>query len=290
MDAWLFPAIALSAVIVVFIISSISLRKLESSRSKNIKKSDEMDSVPSTLNKTVNKAKMKSKRLLNVQHRFTVTRRAIYLCLLAVAIGICVIPFLSDMPSMFVSIIIASLSVIIGIAAKPFIENMICGLVLCFGKLARIGDTVLVDGEYGVIEDVTLTHCIIKRWDWLRYVVPNSTMMTKEFVNYSIVDNQRWVYVDFFVDYSVDLKLVEEIAKQAPNGSEYFSGSEPARFWITELKPEAIKCMVVAWAISPSDGWMLSIDIRRRLLDGFKEHGIETHLHRIESKSKTKAS
>jgi small-conductance mechanosensitive channel len=106
---------------------------------------------------------------------------------------IALIPIIGNLSSTLIPVIIACSSVIFGIAAKPFIENLICDLVLCFGKLARIGDIVLVDNEYGTIEDVTLTHCIIRRWDWLRYVAPNSSMMTKEFVNYSLHDNYRWV-------------------------------------------------------------------------------------------------
>ncbi len=277
----LFVIISLAGLVIVFVIATIALSRIEAKRKKSLSGASEFDSVPLKLNKTVSRTSVKAKRLLSLEKRFTVTRRAIYLFLVLVGVGVVIVPFIGHIPSIMVSVLLASISVIIGIAARPFIENMICGLVLCFGKLTRIGDAVLVDGEYGVIEDVTLTHCIIKRWDWLRYVVPNSTMMNKEFVNYSIVDNNRWVYVEFYVDYSVDLKLVEEIAKRSPLDSGYFTGKETPRFWITDLKPEAIKCMVVAWATSPADGWMLSIDIRRALIDGFKENGVQTHLYRF---------
>jgi len=106
-------------------------------------------------------------------------------------------------------------------------------------------------------------------------------MMTKEFINYSLRDNYRWVNVEFWIDNQADLELIEEIAVAAPQNSEYYSKSENPRFWVIELTPESAKCMVVAWATSAADGWMLSIDIRKKLLLDFKKHGIRTHQQNI---------
>jgi small-conductance mechanosensitive channel len=200
------------------------------------------------------------------------------------AAGLTALPYLTRLAPSVLPLAIAAVSVIIGIAAKPIIENITCGLVLCFGKLARIGDTVVIDDVYGVIEDFTLTHSVIKRWDSLRYVVPNSSMMTKEFINYSIYDNNRWVYVEFWIDYHTDFDLVEKLAKESPVGSAYYAADrDEPRFWVAETTPQGVKCMVVAWAVTPADGWMLSHDIRRALVQKLSVHGIVTHMHNIHS-------
>lgn len=257
------------------------LSSLEGIRRKRLSQKKNIDSLAAKINKSVDEDKIKKERLDSLEKRFSITRRSLYLALILVFLFGASIPVIRNVSPMFVSIIVASISVIIGIAAKPFIENLICGLVLCFGRLARIGDTVLVDSEYGVIEDVTLTHCIIRRWDWLRYVVPNSSMMTKEFVNYSLRDNHRWVHVEFWIDYKANIATVEKIAKSSPRSSSYFSGKEEPRFWVIDMTPESIKCLVVAWATSAADGWMLSIDIRKNLLTEFQKQGIQTHLRNI---------
>lgn len=219
----------------------------------------------------------------HIKTRFSITRWTLFLLLLIVGMLLAVIPFMDQLSSIFVPLFVAAVSVIIGIAARPFLENLICGLVLCYSKLARIGDTAVVDDVYGVIEDVTLTHCIIKRWDSLRYVVPNSTMLTKEFLNYSLNDNFRWVYVEFWIDYGIDLELVERLAIDSPKKSQYFSNTEEPRFWMLETDRSAVKCMVAAWATTPADGWMLSHDIRRALYIHFRTHRIYTHTYRIAS-------
>lgn len=257
---------------------------LEGVRKKRLSQKKYIDSLAARINKNVDEDKIKKERINNLEKRFTITRRALYLALILAFLFTASIPLIRNISPVFISISVACVSVIIGIAAKPLIENLICGLVLCFGKLARIGDIVLVDGEYGVVEDVTLTHCIIRRWDWLRYVVPNSTMMTKEFINYSLRDNYRWVHVEFWIDYKTDIATVEKIAKASPCSSRYFSGNEEPRFWVVDMPPESIKCLVVAWATSAADGWMLSIDIRKNLITEFQKHGIRTHLRNVSVK------
>ncbi len=272
--------VAVLTLIVAFFLRR-QLSSLEGVRKKRLSQKKYIESLAIRINKNVDESKIKKERINNLEKRFTITRRALYLTLILIFLFTASIPFIRNISPAFISISVACISVIIGIAAKPMIENLICGLVLCFGRLARIGDVVMVDNEYGVIEDVTLTHCIIRRWDWLRYVVPNSTMMTKEFINYSLRDDYRWVHVEFWVDYKIDIDTVEKIAKNSPRTSKYFSGNEEPRFWVVDMTPESIKCLVVAWATSAADGWMLSIDIRRNLLTEFQKHGIQTHLRNV---------
>lgn len=266
---------------VAFILLRRRLSFLEKIRKKRFSKFEDEELLASLINQNVNKKEIKEQSIESIKKRFSITRRAIYLLIIMMAFLLALAPMLGNISPTLFSVVVACVSVVFGIAAKPFIENLICGLVLCFGKLARIGDIVLVDNQYGTIEDVTLTHCIIRRWDWLRYVVPNSMMMTKEFTNYSLRDNHRWVYVEFWIDNDSDLSLVEKIAKSVPKTSVYYSDKEEPRFWVTELTPQSAKCMAVAWATSAADGWMLSIDMRKNILLEFKKHGIQTHLQKL---------
>lgn len=279
-------AVVAAAITVLVLVGFFLLRRhlmsLEKGRKKRITKVKDKDFFATHINEHVDVATIKQQNLDSLEKRFTITKRALYGALLVGIVLLGTIPLMGQFPSTILSIVVACISVVVGIAAKPVIENLICGLVLCFGKLARIGDIVLVDGEYGSIEDVTLTHCIIRRWDWLRYVVPNSSMMTKEFLNYSLRDNHRWVHVEFWVDYKADISLVEQIAIVSPESSEYYSKAEAPRFWIVDFTPESAKCMLVAWATSAADGWMLSIDIRKNLLLEFQKHNIQTHMQRIQ--------
>ena len=256
------------------------IRSLQTERIDRLKRQKNPGSIPPVSeNKNIQKQQIK-----RTEKRFSISRWTIVMTLLFIGLGLASIPFVKHISPSLIPVVMGVLSVIVGIAAKPFIENMICGQVLCYSKLARIGDTALVDDAYGVIEDVTLTHCIIKRWDSLRYVVPNSSMMTKEFVNYSLHDNDRWVIVEFWIDYASDMDEVEEAAIKTPLSSKYFSNKDEPKFWVIETDKSAVKCMITAWATSPAEGWMLGHDIRKQLVKTIQTRNIKTHTHRHESR------
>jgi small-conductance mechanosensitive channel len=255
------------------------LRQVQEKRTERLRTNDIPESIP----QQDSPKNIKKQQIRRLESRFSITRWTILLSIFFIGINIAFFPFIRHISPTLLPIIMGVTSVIIGIAAKPFIENMICGMVLCYSKLARIGDTALVDDAYGVIEDVTLTHCIIKRWDSLRYVVPNSSMMTKEFVNYSLHDNDRWVIVEFWIDYASDLKTVEAIAVETPKESEYFANTEEPCFWVIDTAQLAIKCMITAWATSPAEGWMLGHDIRKALIPELQKHGVHTHQYHLQT-------
>jgi small-conductance mechanosensitive channel len=279
MNPLLFPAVALIAVAATGWLAFRHLRRLQEGRKEVLQDREEPGAIPARSKKKA----VRQHQIRQMESRFSITRRTLWTLILLAAAGIAAVPYLGQLAPSVLPLAIAAVSVIVGVAAKPIIENITCGLVLCFGKLARIGDTVVIDDVYGVIEDFTLTHSVIKRWDSLRYVVPNSSMMTKEFINYSLYDNNRWVHVEFWIDYNADLDLVEQIAKEAPLGSTCYSDRDTPRFWVAETTPQAVKCMVVAWAITPADGWMLSHDIRKALVKSLSAHGITTHMYHIQT-------
>jgi len=281
LPAYTFTAAALLTTAILGWLAFRRLRSLQNHREETLNNQSQPGAIPAHSKK---RKDLRQHQIRRMESRFSITRRTIITLLLFAAAGIAALPYLGQLAPSVLPLLIAAVSVIIGIAAKPIIENITCGLVLCFGKLARIGDTVVIDDVYGVIEDFTLTHSVIKRWDSLRYVVPNSSMMTKEFINYSLYDNNRWVYVEFWIDYHADLDLVERLAKESPVGSAYYAADrDEPRFWVAETTQQAVKCMVVAWATTPADGWMLSHDIRKSLVKKLSAHGITTHMNNIQT-------
>ena len=272
--------ILLGVTAVLGALAFLRLHFLQRHRKKTLNNQEQPGAIPALSKRKA----LRQHQISQMESRFSITRRTIIILLLFAGGSIAVLPYLGKLAPSVLPLLIAAASVVIGIAAKPIIENITCGLVLCFGKLARIGDTVVIDDVYGVIEDFTLTHSVIKRWDSLRYVVPNSSMMTKEFINYSIYDNNRWVYVEFWIDYNADLELVERLGKEAPQGSVYNAADrEEPRIWVAETTQQAVKCMIVAWATTPADGWMLSHDIRKSLVKKLSANGITTHMHHIQT-------
>jgi small-conductance mechanosensitive channel len=193
-----------------------------------------------------------------------------------------VFPFIHHVPATVISLLIAAAGVVVGIASRPFIENLVSGMVITFGHTLRVGHTVVVDDHYGTVEDISITHTTIKVWNWRRYIIPNSRMLQKDFVNLTISDSYQWAHVEFYVAYGTDLQVVRNAAIEAAEGSSYFSGDETPRFWVMDLKRAAVKCWVAAWASSPTNAWLLRHEIRTHLVLSLSQLGIRTHLHEID--------
>ena len=220
----------------------------------------------------------------SVGGRFSIIRR-----IALVAVGVLWIfaisfPFLGLVPRTMISILISVTGVMVGIAARPFIENIIAGILISFSRLLRIGDTVLMDEHYGTVEDITMTHTVVKVWDWRRYILPNSVMLSKYLVNYTISDSYVWAHVGFYVAPDADLTQVEKIALQSAREHMVDKSFEQPRFWVMDMEKDAVHCWVAAWASSPSDAWTFSARVRGDLVARFQEQGIRTQLVHHEAK------
>jgi small-conductance mechanosensitive channel len=219
----------------------------------------------------------------SVENRFSIIRKISFSSIVSVWILTLALPFLNEIPATFVSVVVAASGIIVGIAARPFIENLISGIVISFSHPIRIGDTVIIDDNYGTVEDITITHTVVKIWNWRRYIIPNSRMLAKELVNCTINDAYQWTHVEFFVSYDTDLEMVKKIAIESATQSKYFANYEDPRFWIMDMEEKGFKCWVAAWADTPIDAWELANDIRTDLIRQFKQSGIKTHKYEIDS-------
>ncbi len=226
--------------------------------------------------------KQKDNALERFSQRFTIIKRTILIVYTLVWILVLIFPILGRIPATLISLVAAITAAVIGIAARPFLENLISGVVITFSRQFRTGDTVLINGkEYGTVEDITITHSVVKLWDWKRLIIPNSQMLNKEMISYTTKDSYLWAYVEFWVDYDADINKVKGLAISAALESKHIAGEQYPKFWIMGLEKEGVKCWIAAWTMSPTESWYAKIDIRTRLIELFQEHGIKTHGHVI---------
>ncbi len=218
----------------------------------------------------------------SIRSRYSVINMMATVSLLGIGSIIAIFPTLEQMPKAMVSLCVAIAGAVLGIAAKPFVENLISGVVISFSSQLKIGDTVLLDEKhYGTVEDINITHTVIKLWDWRRQIVPNTVMLQKDFTNLSHRDSYIWTYVEFHIDYDADMNIVERIAVEAAEASEYLAGYETPQVWVQAMRSATVVVWVAAWAKSPEAAWVLRADIRRGLIQGFRANGIHSQLERV---------
>lgn len=237
-------------------------------------------SLPEDPSKTAKKNALKSIRI-----RYTVIRHlATAVVLLFVLLGIS-FPLLGTVPATLLSAMLAMFGIIIGIVAKPVLENLVAGLMLTLSRAVNVADTVLINEQYGTIEDITATHMVIKLWDWRRYVVPNAKVLSTDFLNLTLFDAFQWARVDFWVAPDVDLAQVEKDVLAIARSCKKIANKEEPHFWVAELHRDAIQCWVTVWAANPSDAWELKHELRMKISACLREKKIAAHRFHLETKT-----
>jgi small-conductance mechanosensitive channel len=112
-------------------------------------------------------------------------------------------------------------ALVLGLAAKSTLANLISGMALAAYRPFRIGDKVLIEDEYGEIEDITLRHTVVLTWERKRLIIPNERIDNMSIVNYSIRDPGMLCPVEVRVSYDTDLdhafRVMKDEAMKCPH-------------------------------------------------------------------------
>ncbi|HEY1488156.1 MAG TPA: mechanosensitive ion channel domain-containing protein [Micromonosporaceae bacterium] len=109
-------------------------------------------------------------------------------------------------------------------AANALLGNVVAGLQIAFSGSLRLDDVVVVDGEWGRIEEITLTYIVVHVWDDRRLVLPTSYFTTQTFENWTHTTSQLTGAVVLDVDWDVDLDRVRERLREIVTASSLWDG------------------------------------------------------------------
>jgi small-conductance mechanosensitive channel len=153
----------------------------------------------------------------------------------------------------------------VGAAAQPALKNLIAGMQMAFTEPIRIDDVVIMDGEWGRIEEIRLTYVVVKLWDERRLIVPVSKFLEESFQNWTRQTSAILGSVFWYLDPATDIprlrtKLVE-LVKANPRWDGRFCNLQ-----VTDTKPDAIEVRALMTAKDASTAFDLRCDIREALL------------------------
>ncbi len=101
-------------------------------------------------------------------------------------------------------------SIIAGVAAQSTLGNVIAGIQLAFSGAIRVDDVVVADGQWGRIEEITLTYVVVHVWDDRRLVLPSTYFTTTPFENWTRTSSQLMQAVEFDLDWRLDPQGMRE--------------------------------------------------------------------------------
>jgi small-conductance mechanosensitive channel len=262
-----------------------TLLKIKSNRSKRVRKLANFDSIETTAPVGQGERWEIDTAVENIENRFSIIGKITFFLILIIWGVALAFPFLNSIPAALISVLVAVLSVVLGIAARPLIENIIAGMVISFSKAVRVGDTVIIDDNYGTVEDISLNHTIIKLWNWKRLIIPSSKMLSKEVLSLTYHDSYIWVHISFYVSYDTSLELVKQMAIEAVQESNNYVSQESPGFWVMEMEKDAYQCWVAGWTNSATKAWNLASDIRTGVAMKFQANGIRAQRFNVDMSS-----
>jgi len=199
--------------------------------------------------------------------RLDVTRRVwvVLGAIVTLAAAFTVIPGVRQIGvSLFASAGIAGLA--LGIAARPLLSNLIAGLQIAFTQPIRIKDAVVIEGEWGWIEEIGLFYVVVKIWDWRRLIVPVSYFTDKPFQNWtrqtaSIIGSVFW-----YVDYTAPIDAMREKLTEICKGTPLWDG-DVVNLQVTETRDNAtLTIRALASARNSPEAWDLRCHIREHMI------------------------
>jgi small-conductance mechanosensitive channel len=160
--------------------------------------------------------------------------------------------------------------IIIGFAAQRSLGNVLAGLQLAFSQPFRIDDVVIVEGEWGRIEEITLTYAVVKIWDERRLVLPIGYFIEKPFQNWTRVSAELLGTVFLYVDYTVPVGPIRQRLKEVLDGTELWD----KRVWnvqVTNASERTVELRALVSARDSSDAWDLRCLVREKLIQFLQE-------------------
>lgn len=155
--------------------------------------------------------------------------------------------------------------IVIGLAAQKSIGNLLAGIQIAVTQPIRIDDALLVEGEFGIVEEITLTYVVVRIWDLRRLVLPISYFIEKPFQNWTRTGANLLGTVMVYTDYRVPVEELKREADRITRSSELWDG-KVSHFQVLELKPDCVEMRVLVSANSAPRAFDLRVYVRENLL------------------------
>ncbi len=169
--------------------------------------------------------------------------------------------------------------IVVGFAAQRSIATLLAGFQIALTQPIRVDDVVIVENEWGRIEDITLTYVVMRIWDRRALVVPITYFIEKPFQNWTRTSADILGTVVLYLDYAVPVDRLRLELTRILNASRYWDGRVNA-LQVTDATEHTLQLRALASAADASRAWDLRCEIREKLI-AFVQQNYPDSLPRI---------
>ena len=201
-----------------------------------------------------------------VYTQFQIMERILIFIVVLIALAIALMTFEQIRKvgvSLFASAGVAG--IILGFAAQKLIGNVLAGFQIAIAQPIRLEDVVIVENEWGWIEEINLTYVVVRIWDKRRLILPTTYFIEKPFQNWTRVSADILGTVFIYTDYTVPIdKLREELTRLLKSDKNWDGKVNVLQVTDSTEKTMEIRALMSA-ADSPS-AWDLRVNVREKLI------------------------
>ncbi|MFD3802715.1 mechanosensitive ion channel family protein [Streptomyces sp. NPDC058611] len=211
-------------------------------------------------------------RVRRVRTQVTLIQRVVTAVVVVVALAAMLLTF-PPMKAVGTSMLASAgvLGIVAGIAAQSSLGNLFAGLQIAFGDTVRIGDTVVVDKEWGTVEEITLTFLTVRTWDERRITMPVSYFTSKPYENWSRGGAEMTGTVFWHLDHRAPVDLMrerfEDLLKEIPEWDGRGGGLA-----VTDTTPNTVQVRAVVTAKNADDVWTVRCAVREQMIAWLVAH------------------
>ncbi len=196
-----------------------------------------------------------------------VIQRVLSVVILIIGIAIMLMTF-AKVRQIGVSLLASAgvIGIILGFAAQRTLGNLIAGIQIAIAQPIKLEDVVVVEGEWGWIEEITLTYVVIRIWDLRRLIVPISYFIQNPVQNWTRKSADLLAYVYIYTDYTIPVDEVRAELTKILESSDYWDKKVNV-LQVTDSDEKTIELRALMSASDSPTAWNLRCEVREKLLN-----------------------
>lgn len=212
-----------------------------------------------------------------VYTQYTILENIVIFIIVILSLGIALMSF-DNIRSIGVSVLTSAgiAGIIIGLAAQKAIGTLLAGIQIALTQPIRLDDVVIVEGEWGWIEEINLTYVVVRIWDKRRLVVPTTYFIEKTFQNWTRTSADILGTVFIYADYGLPFDAIRKEQTRLLKTTELWDGKVDV-LQVTNATEKSVELRVLVSAKDSPTAWDLRVYLREKLLE-FIRNNYPEHL------------
>lgn len=207
-----------------------------------------------------------------VYTQFMILENIIIFIIIVLSTGVALMSF-DSIRSIGVSLLTSAgiAGIIIGLAAQKAIGTLLAGIQIALTQPIRIEDVVIIEGEWGWIEEITLTYVVVRIWDKRRLVVPTTYFIENTFQNWTRNSSEILGTVFIYTDYEIPFEKLREELTRLLEGSSLWDRKTNV-LQVTDATDRSVQIRALMSAKDSPTAWDLRVYVREQLIVFIKEN------------------